>query len=141
MAAESRIGNDFKFQIGDASSPPVYTDFCATVDVGEIGEEKPLIDITTLCSNAREYRSGLADGLEIPLMVNFEPGDTQIRALYAAYQAAAVQRFRLVTKDSPEDAFEFTAIVRAWRITVPVGEKSSATFTLKITGPVVWVQS
>ena len=63
MAAEALIGNDFKFQVGDGESPEGFDDFCAVSAVGELGEEKPLIDITTLCSDAREYRNGLADGV------------------------------------------------------------------------------
>lgn len=141
MPASSTIGNDFKLQVGDGMSPEAFADLCAAFEVGELGEEKPLIDITTLCSTAREYRNGLADGIEIPLNCNFEPGDEQIRDLYADFKADTLRNFRVVTKDSPEDAFEFAATVRAWRLGLPVGEKSSVTFTLKISGDVTWVQS
>lgn len=138
MAATADIGNDFKFQVGNGSSPEVFSDFCAVFDTGELGEEKSLIDITTLCSDAREYRNGLADGLEISLQVNFSQGDAQIASLYADYQADTIRNFRLVTKDSPEDIFEFAATVRSWRLKTPVGDRATATFGLKISGPVVW---
>lgn len=138
MAAEALIGNEFRFQVGDGASPEAFDNMCSVVDFGEVGEEKPLIDITTLCSEGREYRNGLADGVEISLVCNYESGDAQIAGLYADYQADALRNFRIVTTDSPGDQIDFAAIVRAWKIGAPVGEKSSVTFTLKISGAVDW---
>lgn len=138
--ASGLIGNDFKFQIGDGASPEAYTDFCAVFDVGEIGEESPLVRLTTLCSDAEEYRTGLADGLEIPLQANFAQADDQIRQLYTDFKNSAARAFRLICKDSPQDTFDFNAIVRSWRIGPPVGERAVANFTLKITGSVTWTE-
>lgn len=138
--AASNIGNDFKIQIGDGLSPESFADFCAAFEVGELGEEKSLIDITTLCSDTREYRNGLADGLEIPLTVNFVQGDDQVRGLYNDYKADALRTFRIVTKDSPQDTWEFSAIVRSWKLGISVGERSSVEFGLKVSGPVTWVE-
>ena len=138
--AQGLIGNDFKFQIGDGASPETFEDFCAIFDTGEIGEESPLVRLTTLCSDAEEYRAGLADGLEIPLQANFHQSDDQIRQLYSDYKANTKRTFKLICKDSPQDAFEFRAIVRAWRVTSPVAERAVASFTLKITGGVTWTE-
>lgn len=135
------IGNDFKFQLGDGASPPAFSDFCAVFDVGEIGEESSLVDITTLCDDAMRYRSGLPDGLEIPLQTNGVMQDTQIRALYAAYRNNTLLTFRLTTKEAPIDSFEFSAIVRGWRISPPVNEKAVFNFILKVSGGVEWNQS
>jgi hypothetical protein len=141
MASEDTlIGNDFRFQVGDGESPEVFADMCAVVDFGELGEEKPLIDVTALCDLARTYRNGLADGVEIPLACNFIQGDADIRALYADFQNDAVRSFRVtIVGSSPEEYFAFRAIIRAWKVTGPNGEKSSATFTLKVSGPLTWV--
>lgn len=142
MAEETLIGNDLKFQIGDASSPPEFSDLCVAFDVGEVGEEKSLEDITTLCDNIRKYRNGLADGMEIPLQTNVEMQDADIRTLYAAYKDNTEVPFRLITKAPlPEDSFTFIAIVRGWRLASPVGTKGIFTFTLKITSEVLWDQS
>lgn len=136
----TRIGNEFKFQIGNGASPEVFTDFCAVVDPGAIGEEKPLIDVTSLCDEARAYRGGLADGVSIPLKCNFIQGDAAIRAMYVKYQTNAVGHFRLSLDDtSPEEYFEFSAIITGWSLAVPSGDKSAVTFTLKVTGPITWV--
>jgi hypothetical protein len=97
--------------------------------------------VTSLCDRARTYRNGLADGLEIPLGANFQPDDDQIRSMYASYKADTIRSFRLATKGSPHDVFGFRATIRGWRLGLPVGEKASVTFTLKISGEITWIQS
>lgn len=141
MASEDTlIGNEFRFQIGDGASPEVFTDFCAVVEANGIGEEAPLIDTTSLCDQARTYRPGLPDGMEIPLVLNFLQGDTQSRQLYSDYKNKTRRNFRLLVADSsPEEYVEFTAVVRAWSLNPPVGEKTTLNFTLKATGEVNWV--
>lgn len=141
MASEDTlIGNDLRFQVGDGSSPEVFSDMCAVVDFGSVGEEKTLVDVTALCDPARRYRNGLADGVEIPLQVNFIQGDIDIRSLYQDFRNDLVRRFRIaIVGSSPEEYFEFSAIVRGWNLAGPIGEKAAMTFTLKITGDVVWV--
>jgi hypothetical protein len=141
MASEDTlIGNDFVVQIGNGLSPETFANFCPATDFGSLGEEKPLVDVTSLCDLARTHRNGLADGLEIPLVCNFVQGDLQLRGLYADYQADTIRRFRIVIKDtSPLEYFEFAATVRAWNVTGPVGERATLTFTLKITDLVDWV--
>ena len=143
MASEDTLlGNEFKFQISDGNSPETFANFCAVVDVGAIGEEKPLVDVTAMCDAARTYRNGLADGVEIPLKCNFIDGDTGIIQLYEQYKADEVANFRLTVDNStPDEYFEFSAIVRAWNLAVPVGDKASVTFTLKISGAVTWVNA
>ncbi len=142
MAAQALIGNDWKLQIGDGGSPETFDDLCAASDLGEFGEEKPLVDITTFCSGSREYRNGLADGLEIPLTMNYTGQDLQLRQLYTAFKDDTLVTFNIVTKDSPTETYEFSATVRAWRMPLSAnGERAPITFTLKVSGDIVWVQS
>lgn len=144
MASEDTlIGNDWVVQLGDANSPPNFSDLCAAFDFGSVGEEKPLVDVTSYCDDARAYRNGLADGVEIPLQLNYIPGDAQAAALYAAYQADELVDIRINKKDpdSPAEYFQFQATVRAWNVTGPIGERSVLTFTLKVSGEVLWVDS
>lgn len=135
----TKIGNEFKFQVGDGASPPTFANFCAVFDAGALGETKPLIDVTSLCDNARVYRSGLSDGNSITLKANFLQGDTVLRSMYAAFVAHTVQTFRVeVDNTSPEEYFEFNATITAWSLLIPLGAKAELNFTLKITGQVVW---
>lgn len=141
MASEDTlIGNDFRFQVGNGASPEVFSDMCAVVEASGIGEESPLVDTTTLCDEARTYRRGLPDGAEFPLVLNFIQGDAQTRALYQAFKSKAVVSFRMVVQDvSPPEYYDFRAIIRAWNLQAPSGEKSSVNFTLKVTGQIEWV--
>jgi hypothetical protein len=141
MASEDTlIGNEFRFQLGNGASPEVFADMCAVIEANGLGEESPLIDTTALCDLARTYRRGLPDGLEIPLVVNFIQGDTQIQQLYLDFKAKTVRNFRMLIADSsPPEYIEFSAIIRGWSLGAPTGEKSSMTFTLKATGEVNWV--
>lgn len=144
MASEDTlIGNDLVFQVGDPDvSPVTYADMCAVFDFGSVGEEKPLIDVTALCDDGRAYRNGLADGVEIPLQCNFIVGDAQLERLYTAYSNDEIMPFRIHRKSgSPDTHFDFFATVRAWNVTGPVGAKSVLTYTLKISGRVLWEQA
>jgi hypothetical protein len=137
---ETLIGNDWEVLLGDDTSPPVYAQLCAAFDFGAVGEEKPLVDKTTYCDDARAYRNGLADGVEIPLQLNYISGDTLSKQLYDAYKADELVPIRVSKKNaSPEEYFEFLATVRAWNVTGPIGDKSVLTFTLKVSGEVLWV--
>lgn len=144
MASEDTLlGNDLVFQVGDPDvSPTTYQDMCAVFDFGSIGEEKPLVDVTALCDNGRTYRNGLADGVEIPLQSNFIPGDTLLERLYLAFKNDEIMPFRIRRKSgSPDQHFDFLGTIRAWNITGPIGAKSVLTYTLKITGEVLWDQA
>lgn len=137
---DTLIGNEFKFQVGNGASPEVFANFCAVIDPGAIGEDKPLIDVTSLCDAARTYRGGLADGASIPLKCNFIQGDSATRSMYTKYKANTVGAFRLTLDDtSPEEFFEFNAVITGWSLGVPSGDKASVTFTLKVTGEITWV--
>lgn len=139
MAEKIFLGNDWKVQVS-FDSPTAYEDACAVADFGSVGEEKPLVDVTTYCDNARAYRNGLADGVEIPLASNYVSGDEISKGLYQAYKDDSLVNVRIVSKDDPtQEYFEFLATVRAWNVTGPVGEKSVLTYTMKVSGEVLWV--
>lgn len=139
-AANTLIGNDWEVLLGSDASPPEYAQLCAAFDFGQIGEEKPLVDTTTYCDNARAYRNGLADGTEIPLQLNYVSGDALAKQLYDAYKNDELVAIRISKKAaSPAEYFEFLGTVRAWNVTGPIGEKSVLQFTLKVSGEVLWV--
>lgn len=135
---DTLLGNDLVLQLGDENSPPNYEDMCSITDPGNLGEEKPLVDVTAQCDTARAYRNGLADGAELTLTANFLSGDPHAAIMYAAYDNDTVLPFRLMVRDaSPPESFDFRAIVRSWGVATPTGEKASRTFGLKVTGGVL----
>lgn len=137
MPASALLGNELSFKYEDPVTPDSYIAFSAAIDFGEFGEEKPLVDITTLASTAREYRNGLADGMEIPLQANFTANDAQWQIFKDAYDDDTLMSFQIdVDGATPAFGFQFNATVRAWSVSAPPGEKSTTRFTLKISGPV-----
>lgn len=143
MASEDTLlGNDWVVQLGDGNSPQQFDNLCAAFDFSGVGEEKPLVDVTSYCDDARKYRNGLADGIEIPLQCNFVPGDPQLVQLYEASKNDELISLRLARKNtSPAEYFEFNAIVRAWNVAPPIGDRSVLSFTLKISGEVLWIRA
>jgi hypothetical protein len=141
MASEDTLlGNELRLQIGDGNSPEIFVDMCSASDVSGIGEQKPQVDVTTLCDLARKFRGGLAEGSEVTLTANLIQGDAQTRELFEAYKADDVVNFRLtIVGSSPEEFFAFSASLLGWTVNPPVGDKATMVFTLKISGEVTWV--
>lgn len=141
MTAAAVIGNELRFKyLSTTSSPNAYTTLDATIDFGEFGESKPQLDITNQISTGREYRGGLSDGLEIPLTMNFHGSTTNVTSfntMFSAYTNNTTVAFQIsVLNASPQFGFRFNGVVLGWTVTGPVGEKSVATFRIKISGSV-----
>jgi hypothetical protein len=141
MTAAAVIGNELRFKyLKTTVSPNAYTTLDAVIDFGEFGESKPQIDITAQTSTGREYRGGLSDGLEIPLTMNFHGNTanvTSFNAMFDAYTNNTLVAFQIsVLNASPQFGFRFNGTVLGWTVTGPVGEKSTATFRIKISGSV-----
>jgi len=143
MASEDTlIGNDLRVQVGDGNSPEAFADLCAAIDFGQVGENKPQVNVTALCDAAQKFRNGLAEGVEIPLQCNFIQGDQQLQQLYADYQANTIRNFRInITDSSPVEYFEFAVTINGWNLSGPIGDRATLTFTMKISGAVLWVQA
>jgi hypothetical protein len=139
---DTLLGNEFKMQLGSTASPPLFADFCAVYDPGKIGESKSTVDVTTLCDDAKTNRSGIADGASFDLGCNYIPGDAQVQALYASYQASENRTFRLAQKSAPTtEFFEFNATILSWELGAPIGDKATVTFGLKVSGSIDWVHA
>jgi len=141
MTAAAVIGNELRLKyLNTSSSPNAYTTLDAVIDFGEFGEDKPLVDITAQTSTGREYRNGLSDGIEVPVTMNFHGNTanvTSFNTLYNSFLNNTTLSYQIsVLNASPQFGFRFSAIVRNWKISGQVGEKSTATFSLKISGAV-----
>jgi hypothetical protein len=139
-AEDTLIGNELILAIGDGNSPEAFVDFCSIGDVAGLGESKPQVDVTTICSTARQFRNGLAEGSEMTIAANFIQGDGQARSLFQSYKDDDIVNFQYRVKgSSPAEYFAWSATVLGWSIAGPVGEKAVMNFTMKITGGVEWV--
>lgn len=108
-------------EIGDGATPTeAFNDFCVN-SIDPIGFARTLIDVTTLCSTAREYRLALTDGQEINIEAFYDPSDAVQRQLRTALINGDEVHVRIVLSDghgfgaSPTGTtITFTALVMNW---------------------------
>lgn len=139
MAAFDTVGTQFLVaEVGSPSSPQDYAAFCVT-SIDPVGMSRSLIDVTTLCSTAREYRLALQDGQEINIEGFYDPSDNTQVALRAALVAGTVKDFKIILNtDSPGEEITFEALVMSWSTGAAVDGVYPLRMTLKPTGPLTF---
>ena len=126
------------FAVGEGVSPEDYTPFCVN-SIDPVGYSRTLIDVTTLCSTAHEYRLALKDGLEISVEAFYDPADAIQEMLRTTLDAGTTKAFKItLSDDSPATEITFTALVMAWNIGAAVDGVYPLRITLKPTGPLTW---
>jgi predicted secreted protein len=121
---------------GSPGSPDTYTAFCVN-SIDPVGSARSLIDVTTLCSTAREYRLALQDGQEINVEAFYDPTDTVQAALRTALEAGTILGFKIIlTDESPATEISFLGLVMAWNIGASIDNVYPLRVTIKPTGPI-----
>lgn len=103
------------------------------------------IDVTTLCSAAKEYRLGLQDFGSFSFDMNLVPNDAAQLVLEAAKADMAARWFRLYVPDGTgpgnyQGVFVFKAFVRQKTIAGGVDAAMTSQVTLRITGAPVYIE-
>src|SRR5262245_13408203 len=99
MTAIETVGTQFLVSTGGSpGSPDTYVAFCVT-SIDPVGSARSLIDVTTLCSTAREYRLALQDGQEINIEAFYDPDDSTQEALRTALESGTELGFRIILSD------------------------------------------
>lgn len=125
-----------QFLVGDADSPTLFNAFCVT-SIDPVGSQRALIDVTTLCSTAREYKLALKDGQEINVEAFYDPADAVMAQLRAALDDGTVTSFKIIlSDDSPGTEITFDALVMNWSIGAAIDNVYPLRITLKPTGPI-----
>jgi len=122
------------FKRGDGSSPESFTTISQLVNIGEVGVERSLIDVTNLASTIREYKGAIPDGAEIDLDFQYDSDDAQQTGLKTDLDANAVRNFTITIQDSPIALFSFAGLVTSWKIANPIDNVVPLTVRVKITG-------
>jgi predicted secreted protein len=124
--------------IGSPSSPDDYTNICVN-SIDPIGFARSLIDVTTLCSDAREYRLAIKDGQEINIEAFYDPTNSSHAGLRDDLTNGTIRAFKIVlTDDSPSQEITFDALVMNWSIGASVDNVYPLRVTLKPTGDLVF---
>jgi hypothetical protein len=134
MTAFDTVGTEFFVaQVATPQSPLDYASFCVT-SIDPIGMSRSLIDVTTLCSEAREYQLALQDGQEIAVEGFYDPADaTQIQLRQALVSGDPVD-FRIIFSTTPQDELTFEAFVMEWSTGAAVDGVYPLRLRLKPTG-------
>lgn len=98
------------------------------------------IDVTTLCSTAKEYIPDLKDNGDFSLTALFSPRNKAQRILMNALDDTSSRRFRVVLPDDGvgNTSFEFNAFVKTFPISGAQSQAISANLGLRITGDIEW---
>ena len=119
-------------------SPVAYVAVPQIVNIGEVGVERSLIDVSNLASTIREYAVPIPDASEIDL--DFQYGgkaDLVQAALKTDHDAGTVRNFRVTLTDSPATTWTFAGLVTAFKIGAPVDSVVPLTVRVKITNSLV----
>lgn len=129
-------------QRGDGAATETFTTIGEVTSFSAPQVMVDQIDVTNFDSTAKEFiSSGLADGGELTLEVNFVGSDAQQQGLRADCYAGTTRNFRFIANDhaTTKSTVNFSAFVKS--VEGPkggVGEAYKSTIVLKVTGQPTW---
>ncbi len=117
------------------ASPQAFTTIPQVTSIGVVGQDRSLIDVTNLSSTAREYKKAIKDGVEIPLVMQYDPDHAEHTALRTSNDAETASTYRITLTDSPAQTITFAALVIRWVVTqIEIDNVLQLEATLKPTG-------
>lgn len=124
------------FQRGDGASAEAFSTIAEVNSIEGPGMTREIIDVTSLDSTGgyREYIAGFRDGGEVTLNMNFTY--TTYNQMLTDYNDDDSHNYQIVWSDTGNTTLAFAAWVMNVPVSTPVGDKVSATITLKVTGAV-----
>lgn len=130
-----------QFLMGDNANPEVFTAVAEVADIQGPNFAKEAIEVTHHGSTDgwRERISGLKDGGEVTLTLNFDPQGATHDAdtgLLSQLFGDDVSNYQIILPDTDATVFEFAAVATGFTIVAPVDDKLSADVTLMISGVV-----
>lgn len=127
----------FRFDIGSADSPTVFTEVKEVVSFSGFDGQAAEIDVTHLQSTAKEFIMGLQDFGSFNIDVNYLPDDGGQQAMRVAKQARTVRTFKCTFSDG--SIAYFNGYVLSNPVSGGVDSKVDASFVIRITGNVQFV--
>lgn len=136
--SDASIGTITIFR-GDGASPEVFTLVGEAKSLSGLGKTNELVEVTHFGSGGnREFISGLADGQEITVEVNYIQTDAPQQALINDVDTKTNRNIRVTIFDGTNtDTFDFSVTPISWVINPGLDDATTATFTLKISGDIV----
>lgn len=134
------LGINTVFSMGDGAGSEVFTKVPGMKAIGTIGDEAPLVDVTPIDANGKEYISGIIDGQELELTANYEKTDADQTVFRDAAKARTAHNFTIVYNNGVKASLNL--LLLGFKMNEPDGE-GALTFTVKAkqNGLTVWSES
>lgn len=141
MANNARLGLGVVVKRGDGGGPEVFTAVAELIDIGDVGEERALVNATHHASTIMEYILGIRDGVEFDAMFHFIPSNaTQSAAagVIGDVQTGIRRNYKIDFPTSPVYTATTELLARAYKIKPPIDDRMIMTVTYKVTGTLTW---
>lgn len=141
-ASEARSAQGTYFSTGDGASPENFEELAEVVSIGGPNETADEIDVTHLRSDLgyREFVQSFKDGGELPLELNFIPGNSTQQNMDADFTSGTRKNRRITYPDGSYHSF-FGWVKARGNSQTAVGNKLSRTYTVRIVGPVTLTEA
>ena len=116
----------------------VWADICEAKTFTGFDGQSAEIDVTTLCSEAKEYLVGLQDFGNFNFTANLVPGDPGLDECEVAKADGIARWFRVILPQAM-GMYVFTAFVRQKTITGGVGQAVDTSVVLRISGEPTYI--
>lgn len=133
--AISGVGTQFKRADSDSSDPT----FTAIAEVNSItgpNLSRGTIDVTSLDSTGgyREFIGGFRDGGEVSLEMNFTlDGYDKMKD---DFESSVLRDYQIILPDTGATTFEFSGLVTAIGMGIPLDNKVTSSVTIKVSGQI-----
>jgi len=126
-----------KIQVSDGAATPAFVDLCEIKTFNGFDGQASEIDVTTLCSEAKETRLGLQDFGGFTFEMNYVPDDPAQMIMQDLKAAGMPGDFKLLLP-APHGSWDFTAYVKSFPIAGGVDGVLTSSVALRITGAPVY---
>lgn len=136
MANDAVLGLGTVVKRGDGADPEVFTRIDECIEIPEIGEENPLVDVTYTDAEAREYIAGIAEGMEMDFSFNYNSADTQQAGLIEDVKDKVNRNFQITVPAATTKTLEMTLVCLKWSLESMFDKQIVLHFKGKVSGAV-----
>ncbi len=137
---DATIGYDYGIEVETAAGSGVFFELAEVTNITPPSDSVDDVDATHMKSpgRVREFISGLSDPGDMSLDMNYVPGEATDAFIVAWRLSGETREVRIVHPDASAVTHDqFPAYVKGYTPTMSIGEKLSATLSLKVAGAVV----
>ncbi len=135
MSTAAAIGHGSKFnRSSDGTSGGTMTALAGITSINGLSLSRDVVDATDMDSTDRyrEFISGLRDGGEVTIGLEFDPDGGDYENAITDFEADTVGYYEIVFPDTSE--WGFSAFLTGVSVDDPLDDKMTAEFTYKVTG-------